>query len=109
MTEQSQKQQTCKHQYIVGYSSRMPSLFFKSVPCDHCTQPITLSVPWRIFYLVLNISYFIAAFNLTDQISISILGTLFLAKLAGWIVLLWILERINRFLLRYAKWVEATS
>jgi hypothetical protein len=97
---------SCKHRYIVGYSYRMPQPFFRSLPCDNCGCKIKLSIPWRILYLVVSFIGWIVAFEVAESVHIKFLGTTFLVSLVVFVLLVWIIQQLNRLILRYGKWVE---
>lgn len=70
----------CKHKYVVGYSFRMPQLFFRSLPCDSCGCSIRLSFLWRIAYWFVSFIGLIFAYNVSMSIQIKLFGsTLFVS------------------------------
>jgi hypothetical protein len=97
----------CKHKYIVGYSSRMPQPFFRSLPCDNCGCRIRLSLPWRIIYWFVVIIGFILSFHVSTSVHIKFLGSTLFVSLFVFLLLTWIVQIMNRLILRYGKWVEA--
>lgn len=99
-------QSPCKHKYTVGYSFRMPPSFFRSLPCDNCGCKIQLSLPWRILYWFVDIVGFIAAFTVSMSVQIKLFGNTFLVSIAIFVVLIWIVQLLNRLVLRYGNWVE---
>ena len=97
----------CKHQYIVDYSFRTPQPFFRSLPCDYCGCRIRLSLPWRIIYRFVYFIGFILAFDVSMSIHIEFLGSTLFVSLIVFLLLIWIVQLINRVIFKYGKWVEA--
>lgn len=97
---------SCKHQYIVGYSFRMPQPFFRSLPCDNCGCRIKLSFPWRILYFFIDFIGWIFAFAVASSVHVQFLGNTFFVSLVVFLLIGLIIEQLNRLILRYGKWVE---
>lgn len=97
---------SCKHQYVVGYSYRMPNVFFRSVPCDKCGCRIRLSMPWYFLFCFIELAGFIAAFSVAQSVHIKFLGTTLIVSLILFVLISWIVQLIARILLRNGKWVE---
>lgn len=104
MEDNNKKQ--CKHKYIIGYSFRMPQLFFRSLPCDNCGCSISLSLPWRIIYWLVIISGFILAFGVSTSIHIKFLGSTFYVSLFAFLLIIWVVQLLVRLIFKYGKWVE---
>lgn len=100
---------SCKHQYIVGYSFRMPQPFFHSLPCDNCGCKIKLSFPWKILSVVTYLLGWILAFRASTSVHISVFGNTFLISLALFILLSYVFGQLNRLILRYGKWIEVKA
>ena len=98
---------SCKHQYIVGYSFRMPQPFFHDLPCDKCGCRIKLSLPWKILYILIDFFSVFLAYKATESVDIRFLGSTFLPWLVIFVFFSWIIGQLNRLILRYGKWVNA--
>ena len=96
----------CKHKYIVGYSFRMPQLFFRSLPCDNCGCSIRLSLPWRISYWVIGIIGFILAFDVSMSVYVKFLGSTLFVSLFVFLLLICIVQIMNSLIFKYGEWVE---
>jgi len=100
----------CKHEYSMGYISRLPIPFFKGVPCDHCGKMIKLSILWQIIYYGIDIFGLIILLNVSGKIvkliNIQIFGNDFWLFVLLWIPLFYCLQLFIMFILRFAKWVE---
>lgn len=96
----------CKHKYIVGYSFRMPQPFFRSLPCDNCGCRIRLSLPWRIIFWFVGFIGFILAFEVSMSIHYRVFGSTLFVSLFVFILLIWIVQIMNRLIFKYGKWVE---
>ena len=97
----------CDHRYIVGYSYRMPSVLFRSVPCDKCGRRIRLSPPWHLLFCLTQLVGLFIAFYAAQSIQIRVLGTTLLVSLAVCLLIFSAVQLIGRIILRYGKWVEA--
>ena len=97
----------CKHKYVVGYSFRMPQLFFRSLPCDICGCSIRLSFLWRIAYWFVSFIGLIFAYNVSMSIQIKLFGSTLFVSIFVFLLLMWIVQFANRLILKYGKWVEA--
>ena len=84
----------------------MPQPFFRSLPCDHCGLRIKLSFPWRLLYIFIYFGGLFFAYGVATSVHIRLLGNTFLVSLAIFILLSWIIEQLNRLILRYGTWVE---
>ena len=98
---------SCKHQYIVGYSFRMPQPLFRDLPCDNCGCRIKLSFSWKLLYISIECISLFLAYTAATSVHIRFLGSTFLISLAIFISLSWIFQQINRLVLRYGRWIEA--
>ena len=100
----------CKHKYVVGYSFRIPEPFFRSLLCDNCGCRIKLNLQWRIIYWLINILGFLLVITAADRISkfidIRVFGTTFWMALLICIPLFWIIQMVERVVLKYGKWIE---
>jgi len=96
----------CKHKYDVGYSFRMPQPFFRSLPCDHCGCRIRLSLPWRIIYWFVYFIGFILAFDVSMSVHIKLLGSTLFVSIFVFLLLIWIVQLMNRLILKYGRWIE---
>lgn len=105
MSDNDKKQ--CRHTYIVGYSFRMPQPFFRSLPCDNCSHRIKLSLPWRVLFWFVDIIGFVFAFGAATSVNIKLFGSTFFIQLIVFILLIWMVQLVNRLILRYGKWIEA--
>lgn len=101
---------SCKHQYIVGYSYRMPQPFFRSLPCDRCGCKIKLSPSWKALYIFLSVFAWILAYIIAESVHIEIFGSTLLVSIVTFavvfIVLSLIIDRLKRLILRFGKWIE---
>lgn len=99
-------QQYCKHRYEVGYSFRFPNIFFRSVPCDHCGHSITLTWPWRILFIAVNIIGYILSYCIADSVAIPIYGFTLPVSFLIFVALIIIVQWISGFILKFASWKE---
>ncbi len=106
-----EKNISCKHKYIVGYSYRMPQPFFRSLPCDSCGCRITLNFPWRLLYIFTSLFGWILAYIVATSVHIKALGSTFLVSLVSFtiifVLLSLIIDQLKRLILKYGKWIEA--
>ena len=98
---------SCKHQYIVGYSFRMPQPFFPNLPCDKCGCRIKLSLPWKFFYILIDFFSVFLAYKAAELVDIRILGSTFLNWIVIFVFISLIIGKLNRLILKYGKWVNA--
>lgn len=98
---------TCKHEYIVGYSFRMPQPFFRNLPCDNCGCRIRLSWPWRIVYGFIEVLSFILAYSISDSVHIKVFGNTLFVSIIIFIMFGYLFQLPNRLVLKYGKWVES--
>ncbi|WP_242953621.1 hypothetical protein [Clostridium merdae] len=99
-------QENCKHRYEVGYSFRFTSIFFRSVPCDHCGRSITLTWPWRILFVAVDLIGFILSYFIATSIAIPIFGSTLPVSLLIFVALVFIVQWICGFILKLAAWKE---
>jgi len=104
---ENEKEKFCNHRYIVGYSYRMPSALFKSVPCDKCGRRIRLSPLWYLLFCLTQLVGLFVAFYAAQSVQIRVLGTTLLVSLAVFLLITCAVQLIGRIILRYGKWVEA--
>ncbi|MFW6680730.1 hypothetical protein ACOAOT_24195 [Lacrimispora sp. AGF001] len=97
----------CKHQYIVGYSFRMPQPFFRNLPCDKCGCRIELSLSWKLLYILIEFFSVFLAYKAAELADIRILGSTFLPWLVIFVFISLIIGQLNRLILKYGKWVDA--
>jgi|SRR5690554_1196180 hypothetical protein len=96
----------CRHRYIVGYSFRMPQLFFYSLLCDSCNHRIKLSSPWLVIFRLTSSIGWIFAFCVSTSVHIKLLGSTFFIQLFVFLLLIWMVQLIKRLILKYGKWIE---
>jgi hypothetical protein len=97
----------CRHTYAAGYSFRMPQPFFRSLLCDNCGRQIKLSLPWRLVFWLAEIGGLIIAAEAAKSVHIEVLGSIFYVQLIAFILVVWAIQLIARFILKYGKWIEA--
>ena len=97
----------CNHKYIIGYSFRMPQLFFRDLPCDNCSCSIRLSLPWQIIYYFVSIIGYIFAFGVSTSVNIKFFGSTFFVSLFVAILLIWVVELMISLIFKYGRWVKA--
>lgn len=99
----------CIHQYIPGYSLRVPHPFFRSVKCDHCNKDITLSLGWRIIFFVVQFGGFIFALAAADiivsMINFGVSGLSFLVEVVIVTIVFYCVERLSSKILERSNWV----
>lgn len=102
----SNEKKQCKHKYIVGYSFRLPQMFFRSLPCDNCGCSIMLSLLWRIVYWCVDIIGYIIAFVVSTSVHIKFLGSTFFVSLFVFLLLIWIVQLVISIIFKHGEWVE---
>lgn len=96
----------CKHRYEVGYSFRFPNIFFRSVPCDHCGHNITLTWPWRIIFIAVNLIGYILSYCISDAVAIPIYGFTLPVSFLVFVALIIVVQWISGLILKFASWKE---
>ncbi len=104
-----ENKEQCNHKYIIDYSSRMPTSFFRSLPCDNCKRSINLSLPWRIIYWIVDVMGFVLAYLVSISVHIKFLGNTFIASILIFVLLIWFDRLIIKFIFKYGKWVEVAN
>jgi hypothetical protein len=99
----------CKHQYIAGYSFRLPDPFFWNVPCDLCGQRIRLTLPWRMLYALVDVVCLIAAQFIGYSVHVKLFGETFFVSFIIFTTLFFVFHNLNRITLKHAKWIDVNQ